>query len=561
MIKRILGTQFAGVASAAFLIGGFSLLGKVVGLARNSIFADKFGASAIMDIYYSAFLVPDFIYNLFVLGFLSAVFIPLFAHYFHENKEEAWHFANATLNVLFVGLAVVSVALFFLMPFILPFLISGLPEHIKLEAISVSRIMLLSPIFLGLSSIFGSIAQNFKKYVYFSLAPIFYNFGIIFGALVFAPRFGVYGLALGVILGALLHFSIQLYGAISIGFKYQAIFNFNHAGVLKMARLSMARFFSIAASQINFIILISLASFLGVGSITIFNFANDVQFLPIGLIGLSYAVAVFPKLSEMAAKKEEESFIYEFSEAFRQILFFVIPLGAFIFLLREEIVYLIYGGGFDAKESHMIAAVLGFFAISIFAQSGMPILNRAFYALQNTWIPFVTDFFSFLITIISGIIFVRVIDSHGIFYDFIVKIISGDNLSGVAVVGLPMAFSLGALFNFFITLYFLKKKVKELDIKDLFRGGLKLFIASFIMVAVIYLVRRLFLFYGGESAGVLITAIYILMFSILGAAIYLSALYFLKAKEYIFFKKTSRDMVGKILTLRTLGKELPESLE
>lgn len=559
MIQRLLKVEFTGVASAAFLIGGFSLVGKIVGLTRNSIFAAKFGAGEILDVYYSAFLVPDFIYNILVLGFLSAVFIPLFIQYFHKDKKEAWHFTNATLNALFVVLGIVVIILFFLMPYILPHLISGLPGHMKMEAVFVSRIMLISPLLLGLSSIFGSIVQSFKRYVYFSLAPIFYNLGIIFGALYLEPWFGIYGLAFGVLLGALLHLAIQFFGAFGAGFRYEPIFNFNHSGVLKMARLSIARFSSIAASQINFVILIGIASFLGIGSITIFNFANDLQFLPIGLIGLSYAVAVFPKLSDMAAKNDKKNFVLEFSETFRQILFFVIPLSVTFFLLRNEIVYLVYGvGGFSKGDIELVGAVLGFFALSIFAQSVVPILNRTFYALQNTWIPFITDLFSFLITIILGIVFVKIINSHGVFYDFISGILGMKNTEGIAIIGLPMAFSVGAIVNFVITLIYLKKKVKELDLRDLIQEGLKLIAAAFIMGVIVFIFKYFSSFRLSAGNLFLKTLIYISMASVLGTVSYLYILYVLRAKEFLFFKQSVGKIVKKILAFRKLEKELPE---
>lgn len=561
MIQRLLKVEFTGVASAAFLIGGFSLVGKIVGLARNSIFAERFGAGEILDIYYSAFLVPDFIYNLFVLGFLSAVFIPLFTQYFHKDKEEAWRFTNATLNALLIALGIVVTILFFLMPYILPGLISGLPEHMKQEAVFVSRIMLLSPLLLGLSSIFGSVVQSFKRYMYYSLAPIFYNMGIIFGALYFEPWFGIYGLAFGVLLGALLHLIIQFGGAFSTGFRYEPILNFNHAGVLKMARLSIARFSSIAASQINFVILISIASFLGVGSITIFNFANDLQFLPIGLIGLSYAVAIFPKLSDLAAKDDRKNLIAEFSETFRQILFFVIPLSVAFFLLRNEIVYLIYGlGGFSKGDVELVGAVLGLFAFSIFAQSVVPILNRTFYALQNTWIPFITDLFSFLITIVLSIVFVKSINAHGAFYGLISGILDMKDAPGIAIVGLPLAFSIGAIFNFAVTMICLKKKVRELDLRGLAREGSKLAAAAFAMGVIIFSVKYLSDFELGIGDMFFKTTIYVLINFLFGGATYLFMLYMLRAKEFLFFKQSVRRIIKKVLAFRRLKEELPEQL-
>lgn len=555
MINRLLQMEFAGVARAAFLIGGFSFLSRFIGLTRNSIFASKFGAGEFLDIYYAAFLIPDFIYQLFVLGLLSAVFIPIFSQHLHKNKEDAWHFANATLNILLLIVGFFVIILFFAIPYILPLLVAGFSEHMKAEAVVMSRIMLISPVFLAMSSVFGGIVQNFKRYVYYSLAPIFYNIGIIIGAIVFEPWFGVYGLAVGVILGALLHFLTQFSGALSVGFRYQPIFDLWHKDVLKMGKLSIARFLSIAASQLNFVALISIASFLAVGSITVFNFANDLQYIPIGIVALSYAVAIFPKLSSAVARGEKEAFAFEFSETFRQVLALVLPMSVLIFLLRNQLVKLLFAGTVS-NDVLLTAAVLGIFSFSIFAQSLTPILSRAFFALQNTLVPFLANFISIFTTITLSFIFMKLLNSQGAFYQFFADIFNLKDIYGLAVLALPLAFSLGATVNFLILMFMLNKEVKELKIKNLAAEGGKMLISSLAMGIVIYSVGSFaWLMAGGTFMKIILQ---ILLATTLGFGIYLYLLKILNAKEYLFFKKIVSQIIKRPQLIK---KDMPEQID
>lgn len=555
MINRLLQIEFVGVARAAFLIGGFSFLSRFIGLTRNSIFASKFGAGDFLDIYYAAFLIPDFIYQLFVLGLLSAVFIPIFSQHLHKNKEEAWHFANITLNTLFLIIGFFVVILFFAIPYILPLLVAGFSEDMKSEAVAMSRIMLLSPVFLALSSVFGGIVQNFKRYVYYSLAPIFYNIGIIIGAVVFEPWFGIYGLAVGVILGAFLHFLIQFSGALSVGFRYRPIFDLWHKDILKMGQLSIARFLSVAASQLNFMALISIASFLAVGSITVFNFANDLQYVPIGIVALSYAVAIFPKLSSAAAKGEKEQFVFEFSETFRQVLALVLPLSVLIFLLRDELVRLLFAGTVS-NDVLLTAAVLGIFSFSIFAQSLALILSRAFFALQNTAIPLLANLISIFTTISFSFVFIKLFNDQGAFYKFFAGILNLENVYGIAVLGLPLAFSLGAIVNFLILIFMLNKKIEELKGGDLAAEGVKVLISSLVMGIVIYLFGGFqWLAVGGVFLGIVLQILAVTAF---GLGVYIYLLKILNAKEFLFFKKIVKQIIKKPQLIK---KDMPEQIE
>ncbi len=229
MIRRIFSGKINSITIAAFLVAFSSLISRFLGIFRDRILAGEFGAGDTLDVYYAAFRIPDLIFNLLVLGALSAGFIPVLSLLIKKSKEKknyednkkAWGFTNNLLNILGLSLLIVSVLGIFFAPALMKLVAPGFsPEKQKLTA-DLTRIMFLSPIFLGVSSILGGILQTFKRFFVYSLAPIVYNIGIIIGALYFVPLWGIHGLAWGVVLGAFMHMFIQLPMALKLGFRYR----------------------------------------------------------------------------------------------------------------------------------------------------------------------------------------------------------------------------------------------------------------------------------------------------------------------------------------------------
>ena len=198
---------------------------------------------------------------------------------------------RSALNCFLVLLIVISALLAIFAPYLIKFIIPGFSKENMDLAVSLTRIMFLSPILLGISSIFSGILHYFNKFLVYSLSPILYNLGIIIGILFFLPAFGLRGLAFGVILGAGLHWIIQIPAAKSSGYRYSFIFNFKNSGLVKIFKLIIPRTVGSAAYHINLIVVTAIASTLTAGSITVFNFSNNLQYFPLGLIGISFALA------------------------------------------------------------------------------------------------------------------------------------------------------------------------------------------------------------------------------------------------------------------------------
>lgn len=511
--------QSKNISSAAIVIGSATLAAKLLGVLRDRVLAGEFGASRTLDMYYASFRIPDLIYNLLVLGTLSAGFIPIFSEYIHRDIKEAWKLVNTVLTVLFVLLvAVLTVFIFFSMP-LTKLLAPGFNEGELIITSNITRIMLLSPLLLGISGIFSSMLQTYKRFIITSIAPIAYNVGIIFGAIFFVPVLGIYGLAWGVVLGAILHLIIQLPSSLSLGFWPQWIFDVKNSGLKLMAKLMMPRFLGLAVNQLNFVIITVIGSTLEKGSIAIFNFANNIQSLPLGIFAISYAIAVFPTLSEQARQKKK--FIESFSLTLRQILFFIIPSSILLIILRAQIVRVALGSGnFTWRDTTLTFDTLAFFVLSLFAQGLIPLVSRAFYAQKDSMTPFFVGFISTGLNIFLSLTLVQFSNRLG--------------FQGKEIEVLALAFSISSIFNVLALWILLKIKLGELDESKILQSTVKISIASFCMgVTVQGLKYALEPFFGTKTfIGVAIQGG---VSGSIGILVYLTICFLLHSEEAIIF--------------------------
>lgn len=296
MLKKILNSKSKTVTFSAILLGISAVISGILGLVSDVILAGKFGVGAESNIYFAAFRIPDLVYNLLIVGGLGIAFLPIFSEYYSKSKEEAWKMTNLVLNVFLFLLLIISIILFIFTPVLIKFIAPGFSPENKAQAVSLTRIMFLSPIFFGLSSVFSGILQYFNRFLIYAICPILYNLGIIFGMVVLTPKFGIMGLGYGVIIGAFLHWLIQIPFAISSGFSFRPLFDFKYPAIKRIFYLMVPRVFALAGQQINLMVITAIASTIS-GGIAIFNFSNAIFSFPIGIIGTSFAIAAFPTLS------------------------------------------------------------------------------------------------------------------------------------------------------------------------------------------------------------------------------------------------------------------------
>lgn len=509
MIKKIIKSKIKSTTGAAIAVGAASLVSRFIGLARDKIFAHQFGAGNTLDAYFAAFRVPDLVYNMLVVGALSAGFIPVFKELLEDDTDEAWKVTNGVLNILGISLIVICTILFIFTPQLMQWVVPGYSGK-KLDlTIKMTRVMFLSPILLGLSSIASGVLQSFKSFIVYSFTPVVYNLGIIAGALFFVPHFGEIGLAWGVILGAFLHLAIQVPTLFHLGFEYKFVLPWHNPHLKKIGKMMIPRTLGLAANQMNFLIMTILASTLAAGSLTIFNFAKNIQYFPVGIIGYSFALASFPALSELIAKEKAEDMTELLVSTIRKVLFLIIPITILFILLRVEIVEVVFGSGkFDRQSITQTASALAFFSVSLFAQSLIPVLVRGFFALKDTWSPFVVATIGMIINLVAALLLK---DSFGIS-------------------GLAMAFSISMICQFALLWLLLRNKLGSIRESKLLKLIAKITPASIFMWLTMYLVEP-YLNRLTNFEGMILTFFYGLILGGLGLMVYILISYLLKTKE------------------------------
>lgn len=468
MVKRIftfLNKEFHGINEAALLLGGFTFLSQILGLVRDRILAHDVGAGPVLDVYYAAFRIPDFLYVSVASLASITVLMPFLVSKINKSENgdfsgrlEAKRFLNNIFSAYMIFMLVVCVLIFILMPYIAIYITPGFSESQILTLVKVSRIMLLSPIFIGLSNLIGTVTQLFKNFFIFSLSPIFYNLGIIIGVVFLYPIWGVSGMAIGVIIGAVLHFSIQIPTLISHGFLPKLILKINWKEVVDVIKISLPRTITLSVNSLAFMVLIGIASSIKDGSISLFTFSYNLQSVPVGIIGISYSVAAFPVLVKSFSKNNMNDFVNHILFTSKQIIFWSIPVIVMMVVLRAQIVRVILGTNtFSWADTRLTAASISLFVVSLATQSLILLFIRGYYAAGNTKKPLFVNVLSSVLIIVFAFVFINIFKLFPNVLNFIEILLRVNDVPGTMMLSLPLSFALGSIFNFILIWKLFKK--------------------------------------------------------------------------------------------------------
>lgn len=466
MIRRIIqfvSKEVRGLHEAAYLLGFFAILSSLLALVRDRVLAGQFGAGEMLDVYYTAFRIPDIMF--FTIAMMVSVFVLVPHIAKHRDKEESHKLIGSVLLAFGIVMSVVAIVLWPLMPSILewsfPSIMSGVYRD---ELIAMSRIMLLQPILLGASNILASITQIHGRYILYATAPLLYNIGIILGVIVFYPAFGLIGLVYGVLLGALAHMSLQIPFVWSLGFLRFNAFKLQIKETLQIIKISLPRTVGMSASHIAFFFLYSIASGISSGAIAILQLASNLQAAPLNIIGSSYSVAAFPTLSKLFAEDKKEEFVANVTVALRHIIFWSLPIVALFIILRAQIVRTVLGtGAFDWADTRLTAAVFALFMLALVLQGISLLLVRAYYAAGYTIRPFVINVLSAVFMVIAANFLTAAMSSNDVLRAFFEIILRVEDLAGSSVLMLPLAFVLASVLNAGLLLIFFSRDFGKLD--------------------------------------------------------------------------------------------------
>jgi putative peptidoglycan lipid II flippase len=407
--------------------------------------AHQFGAGFELDIYYAAFRIPDLLYVLFASTLSVYVLIPFVVSRINgEDTTQAKALLGQVFSLFLVFYISLAAVVWLAAPYLVPLFFPGMTEYTT-EVVTVLRILLLQPLLLGVSSLFGVITQIGHRFVLYAISPLIYNVGIILGIVFLYPVFGLSGLAYGVALGAAGHMLAQLplVRSSSLSFWMTARIDWRLIG--SVLTVSVPRAITLAMHQVVLLVLVSIASLMTVGSVAVFQFAYNLQSVPLAIIGASYSIAAFPLLADLYTKNKMEAFGLHITTALRHIIFWSVPVIGLVIVLRAQMVRVVLGSGaFDWGDTRLTAAVLAILCISLFAQAINLLMVRVFYAGGFTKIPFFVTLFGSATAVVLTV-FLYSGYSDNTFHTTLEYLMRIDGVPGAEVLTLALGYSIAII--------------------------------------------------------------------------------------------------------------------
>lgn len=471
-ILKTLSSSIRGLHQAAYLLAALTLVSQLLALLRDRIFAHSFGAGATLDLYYAAFRIPDLVFALIASLVSAYVLIPRIAG---APKEDTRKLLSHAASFLLIGAGVICGALFFLMPYLLPQLFPDLAKGEALpQFVLLAQLLLLQPIFLGLSGILTSVTQVHRRFVLFALSPVLYNAGIIAGAVFFYPTLGLPGIGIGVVIGALLHVLIHVPIVMHAGVMPRPVVP-SWSVVWSVVRDSVPRSLALALGALSTLLLTMLASRVAPGSVSVFTFAGNLEAVPLALIGASYATAAFPVLSEEASGNRTDAFKATLTAAGRHLIFWSSVVAILTIVLRAHLVRVILGtGAFDWDATRLTSALLGVLVVGLAAQGFVLLASRAFYASKRSWNPFVIQMAGLIVSVVSALGFLMLSQDMPTARYFFEALLRIDDLPGSAVIFIALGATVGQILMGIIalaTLHDVAPGVAKSLLRPLFEGA------------------------------------------------------------------------------------------
>lgn len=458
-IFKFLNREIHGLHEAAYLLGIFAFSSQILALVRDRLLAHQFGAGLGLDLYYASFRIPDFIFVTVGSLVSVSVLVPFFIEKIDKEKDGGRAFINSIFSFFSLFVVFSCAVIFFLIPYLSGLIYPGItdPKLIQ-EIITFTRILLLSPILLGLSNFFASMTQVYKRFLTYALSPLFYNLGIIGGIVLLAPKYGIQGVVIGVIVGASMHLLLQVVTVFKQGIFPKFVFKIDWQQIKNVVVLSFPRTLTLSSVQISLLFLVAYASLMGEGSIAIFNLSFNLQSVPLSIIGVSYSLAAFPTLSRLYTSGEIDKFIEQIIIAGKHIIFWSVPVAILFIVLRAQIVRTIFGSGqFNWADTKLTAACFAIFAVSALAQGISLLFIRGYYSASKTKKPLYINLVSAFIIIMMSFLFMRIYNDFAGVRFFIDSLLKVDGLSGSIILTLPLGFSFGSIANALILWFYFKR--------------------------------------------------------------------------------------------------------
>lgn len=386
--SKINGRQQMGIAA---LIMGFSvLLSRFMGLFRDKVISWQFGAGGETDLYFAAFILPDFLNYLLAGGYVSITLIPLLASLMEKDRRDAWRFFSCVLLWAVSAVCVLSLFLWVWAPHIVPWLAPGFNAEQLARLVEFLRIILPAQICFLPGACFAAVLYIRKKFTVPALMPLIYN-GMILLCGVLFPYLGIAdgmeGFCWGVLLGAFLGSLLLPYLAVKSD-ELHFCFVWKHAYLKRFLILAVPLMLgqSIVVLDEQFIRI--FGSLAGTGEVSLLSYARRIMMVPVGVVAQAAGVASFPFLAALFAKNDTENFCATLNSALKNTLVVVFPITGYLVSVSLPVLGLIFEGGrFGQEETVLVAPYLQIMLCAVPFWCLQQILGRAFYAAENTLTP------------------------------------------------------------------------------------------------------------------------------------------------------------------------------
>lgn len=403
MAKEKLNTRAAGIVALAVM------LSRVLGLARELIFAALFGAGRGMDAYITAYRAPNLLRDLFAEGALSVAFVTVFSKLGVEKSyEAAWALARKMATLALVFMTFVTLLGIIFAPALIGVLAPGFDAEKSAFAVELTRIMFPFILMVSLSALVMGMLNSRNVFGVPALASSFYNLGSIFGGVTIAwlidPTFGpraLIGMAIGTLVGGFLQLAVQIPSLKKVGFAFHFDFGWRDEQVKRVLWLMLPAVIAASAVQVNVMVNSIFASYLGDGAVSWLSYAFRLMQLPLGIFGVAVATVTLPAVSKIAAGGDMAHFRETLAKALRLALFLTLPATIGLMMMGHEIIGLIYERGkFTAEDTMQTGLALKFYAVGLMGYACIKVLSPAFYALERKWTPMLVTFFGIALNIV-----------------------------------------------------------------------------------------------------------------------------------------------------------------
>jgi len=460
--------KYAGIVIIA------TIFCRILGLGREIVISNRFGAGIETDAFFIAFMIPNLLRSFLGEGALNSAFIPVFTEYLtNHDRKKAEYFANNVLNILILILIVVVVLGIWAAPLLINIIAIGFKSNLyKYElAVNLTRIIFPYIGFVAVAALFMGILNSYNHFLVPALAPAMLNISVIIFAITLSYKYGIYSIALGVILGGIGQALVQTPILIRKKLKYRFTVDFKDPGVKKLLKLLVPAMIGLAITQINVVVDRTIASTLIDGSISALYYSNRLVQFPLGAFGIAISIAIFPTLAKYTAKNNIPEFKKSLLFGLKMLIFITVPSAVGLIVLKDSLIRLIYEHGiFSRVATSMTASALLYYSIGLFAYACVRLITMSFYALKDTKTPVKIGIYIVLINIALDLILVKYL-AHS---------------------GLALATSIAAILNLIILLKVLQDKIGNLGLKSQTSFLIKIIISSICLGIVCVLVGNYF---------------------------------------------------------------------